>query len=287
MQYGICNKPVVPLYETAELCLDRPDNGSGIADELLYGWTCRIVEEIDRGRILKVITEYDYEGYVRRADMIVFSRNHNYTEYRPVKYVNRNTVDILSMPKVQGKVLTTVFRGSYLKVSDDFQNNEGWQQVILNNAIAGYVQEVMLSERKKSPLTGQEGYYRDVELRADIIESARAYLGTQYRWGGKTPAGIDCSGLSFMSYFENGISIYRDAKIKEGYPVKKIPNHMMDKGDLLFFPGHVAIYMGDGKYIHATAHKDSYGVVINSLYPWDRDFREDLYEKLYAVGSVF
>ena len=46
-------------------------------------------------------------------------------------------------------------------------------------------------------------------FRESIVQTAYSYLGTQYRWGGKTACGIDCSGLAFMSYFRNGILIWR------------------------------------------------------------------------------
>lgn len=289
MRFGICNKPIVPLYETPEFCEGRLEAVGGVADELLYGWIGQIDDETKN--CLLVTTEYGYSGYVRREDMVAASGHPNITQAVRCRYVNRNFADILSMPKVQGKVLLTLYRGSYVQVTDAVPE-DGWVEVILNNGNVGYMQEILLrgNETAEKPEWAglvKEKFIMNLELRKSIIKSATAYLGVQYRWGGKTPLGIDCSGLAFMSYFENGIFIFRDSQIKADYPVQKIPNHMMDKGDLLYFPGHVAIYMGEGKYIHATAHRNSFGVVISSLYPWDKNFREDLYEKLYAVGSVF
>jgi cell wall-associated NlpC family hydrolase len=112
-------------------------------------------------------------------------------------------------------------------------------------------------------------------------------MGTQYRWGGKSTLGIDCSGLCQMAYMLNGIIIYRDAKIMEGFPIHEIPFEEVKPCDLLFFPGHVAMYMGNGKYVHSTGKNGSDGVVINSFNPKDSDFREDLYQSLKAVGSIF
>ncbi len=307
MRVGICNKPIVPLYETAQFAEGWPEAVAGIADELLYGWSCQIHDETEkypqeaeensaynrqrlqeeRKRCLEVTTEYGYTGYVRQEDLIIYNKEPCMPENILIRYICRNCVDILSMPRVQGKVLMTLYRGSYIRISDSFCGEDGWREVILNNGSIGYIQDVLFKEITPARKPERDLFSQDIEFRRSIVNSAMAYLGVQYRWGGKTPLGIDCSGLAFMSYFENGISIYRDSQIMEGFPVQKIPNHMMDKGDLLYFPGHVAVYLGDGKYIHATAHKDSYGVVINSLYPWDRDFREELYEKFYAVGSVF
>lgn len=72
---------------------------------------------------------------------------------------------------------------------------------------------------------------------AAVTATARSYLGVHYRWGGKTPMGIDCSGLTSMSYLLSGVVIYRDAEIREGFPVHPIPRSSMRPGDLLYFPG--------------------------------------------------
>lgn len=124
-------------------------------------------------------------------------------------------------------------------------------------------------------------------LRARIVQTAQSYLGTQYRWGGHSGEGIDCSGLALMSYMMSGILIWRDAEIRDGYPVHRINPMQKKPGDLLYFPGHVAIYLGDGRYIHSTGYEEDFGVVYGSLVPGQPDFRADLAEKCYAVGSIF
>ena len=100
--------------------------------------------------------------------------------------------------------------------------------------------------------------------------------------------GIDCSGLAFMSYLLCGILIYRDARIMPGFPVREIPmGNPAEKGDLLFFPGHVAVSLGEGRFVHATAYPGCGCVTVNSLNEKDPDYRRDLREKLIAVGSIF
>ena len=127
----------------------------------------------------------------------------------------------------------------------------------------------------------------ETALRQRIVAMAQLYMDAHYLWGGKTPLGIDCSGLAFMAYRLAGVTIWRDASIRDGYPVHAIGRDRLGPGDLLFFPGHVALYMGEGRYIHSTAKNGSDGVVVNSLDPGHADFRPDLAEKITAIGSLF
>lgn len=87
---------------------------------------------------------------------------------------------------------------------------------------------------------------------ADLISTARAFLGTPYLWGGTTGAGIDCSGLVQQVYRLNGVGLDRDADQQAtlGRPVDApVP------GDLLFFGApavtHVALSLGGDAFIHA------------------------------------
>ena len=74
-------------------------------------------------------------------------------------------------------------------------------------------------------------------------------------------------------------------------PVREIPMgnpaETARVGDLFFFPGHVAVSLGDGRFVHATAYPGCGCVTVNSLNEKDPDFRKDLREKLIAVGSIF
>ena len=123
-------------------------------------------------------------------------------------------------------------------------------------------------------------------FRAAVCEQAKKYMGTEYRWGGKSGRGIDCSGLVSSAYMQCGVLIYRDAKIIEGWPMHEVAFENKKPGDALFFPGHVALYLGEGRYIHSTGAAASGGVVINSLSERPA-VSEDLVKCLYAVGSIF
>ena len=93
--------------------------------------------------------------------------------------------------------------------------------------------------------------------------------------------------MTSMSYMLCGIMICRDASICEGFPVKEIPFENKKPGDLFYWPGHIAMYMGDDMFIHSTGKNGSDGVVINSLNPAHELYREDLAKSIKAVGSIF
>ncbi|MBR2328429.1 MAG: C40 family peptidase, partial [Clostridia bacterium] len=67
--------------------------------------------------------------------------------------------------------------------------------------------------------------------------------------------------------------------------VRSISCACAEMGDLLYFPGHMAMYLGDGRYIHATAREGR--VCINSLEQDSPLYREDLADSFIYAGSVF
>jgi cell wall-associated NlpC family hydrolase len=90
----------------------------------------------------------------------------------------------------------------------------------------------------------------------DPVEVARRFLGAPYLWGGKTSAGLDCSGLVQLALQSAGHECPRDSDMQQkiGQQVSFSGDEKaLSRGDLIFWNGHVGFYAGDGKFLHANA----------------------------------
>ena len=281
-------------------------NRTGIEDEIFAGWAIRILQENPAKDFVKVETHYGYTGYVDQRDFRRVTRKELEQRQDKERFLRIQTgeADLLDQPKVQGLPLELLLKNSIVELLER-EVAEGWSKVRSASGREGYIHTQNLKRRMDHDgylLTEEKNtdYFQNWEkpvyhdgladeevIRERLEDSAREFLGTQYRWGGKSYQGIDCSGLVFMSYLDQGILIYRDADIKEAYPVKRILVEQLKKGDLLFFPGHVAMYLGEGKYIHATGYYQTPYVTINSLKKSDPDYRPDLAENITECGSIF
>lgn len=270
MTKALVKEAIAPLY-----C--DPVRGSELDDEALYGMTLEILEK-GADDFYRVRTPYRYESWCPGEYLCFDEAEVLRCETGKYMLVSSPTRDVLSQAKVQGGNLKTLTRGALIEVLDD---ESDWVKVRLIGGQEGFVRRAHLTRYIPAWTAGEESF------RAAVTAWAKRFLGTQYRWGGRTPLGIDCSGLCSECYRLCGVAIYRNAAIREGFPLRSIPRASIKPGDLLFFKGHVAMYLGAGKYIHSTGRAGSDGVVINSLSPADADYREDLDTGLLDCGTIF
>ena len=268
---AIVNKQICSLHS-------RPTRESTLSDEVLYGMVVDIMEEPVTGWY-RVRTHYNYEGMVSAEDLLLDGAE-DWERQPKLTVFHKNQCDILSEPKVQGYPMQALTRGAV--VIPEGTPADGWQKVHLADGRTGFVPAAIMAPLPTEPVSRDEA-----TLRKALVDTAMLYQGTHYRWGGKSPLGIDCSGLCSMAYMLCGILIYRDAKITKDFPLHEIPMERIGPGDLIFFPGHVAMYIGNNRYCHSTAKTGSNGFTVNSLNPKDADYREDLHNTITQVGSYF
>ena len=112
-------------------------------------------------------------------------------------------------------------------------------------------------------VTPSGGYLPAVHLapvdvnEADFVAVAERFLGAPYLWGGKTMLGLDCSGLLQIALAACGIACPRDSDMQEaalGSPVAAAADRSaLQRGDLVFWHGHVAIVRDRENFLHANA----------------------------------
>ena len=291
-----------------QVCQVRTEPGGVTADGITLPET-----------MAEVVTFYGYHGYVFASELYCCGKKELRGYLSAELVLAGRATDVLTLPKVQGVRLAELERGAVLRrlPGPEAEAHTGWAKVGLVDGRSGYVRDVALEPVRFSMtavFTQEAGRTFDEALakaegckpeelvpraidrwfggseeafRNALAEQAKKYLGTEYRWGGKSGRGIDCSGLVSSAYMQCGVLIYRDAKLVEGWPMHKIPLEQAKRGDALYFPGHIALYLGEGRYIHSTGAARSGGVVLNSLDPADPLYRGDLVKSLYAVGSLF
>lgn len=95
--------------------------------------------------------------------------------------------------------------------------------------------------------------------REELVDYAQSFLGTRYVWGGASPSGFDCSGFTMYVYAHFGYRLSHGAS-EQLYAFPRVTTQERQAGDLVFFSygggqiSHVGIYLGGGRFIHATSN---------------------------------
>lgn len=270
--FGLINVPIARLSK-------EQSQTSELYDEVLYGTFIEIKDEFKD--YYRIKTFYNYQGLVKKTDIKTINKDFDFFNTFNGIIVS-HYIDVLAEPKYQSYPLISLPRGSYVKIIDK-ECKEGWQAVELVDGNIGYIRSFTFKLRKKYNLIS------DKELiRKNIVNNALSYMNAQYRWGGKTILGIDCSGLCSISYLLEEIVIYRDAKLNKDiintYKMREITRDELKPGDLLYSPGHIMMYIGKNEFIHSSGSLS--GVRINSLNPDDDNYEAKYEQKLTGFTSI-
>lgn len=214
--------------------------------EMLEGWAHIQSGEVDG----YVSTDYLLTGpdaKLKAAELV-----------RTVAVANVDGLNVRDEADTAGAIMTQVLKGEEL----DFVENLGdWIQVSLDGDVAYVAAEyVDVQEKLGTAITMTELLYGQgvSDVRVDLVEYAKQFLGNPYVWGGTSlTKGADCSGFVQSVFKKYGVKLSRTSgeQAKNG---TKIKASELLPGDLVFYANssgtinHVAIYIGGGQVIHAS-----------------------------------
>ena len=127
---------------------------------------------------------------------------------------------------------------------------------------------MLLSRNSLVRVTGHEGRFAQINGEDYVIDShlaplgdnardaaavAVGYLEAPYIWGGRSSAGLDCSGLVQQALIACGRACPRDSD-QQRDAFTPVPQDAVKRGDLAFWPGHVVMFLDEATIIHANAH---------------------------------
>ena len=205
---------------------ENPSNNSKISSQIIYGEKFRVLGKVKN--FLKIRTSYDrYQGFIKN---------------------NKFEKKINATHKV--KVLKT--------------------KIFKSNKFLPFSSEIEILKKKKNYVMFKKNKWiktKDInpinQKDNNILKILRIFLNCNYKWGGKTYKGIDCSALIQLFYKFNNKFFPRDTvdqvKFKKGVKIKKFK-----LGDIIYWKGHVAICINSNKLIHAYGPKKK--VLVMDIY---------------------
>ncbi|WP_321289737.1 C40 family peptidase [uncultured Sunxiuqinia sp.] len=228
MNYGISGLSIIPLRK-------EPSEKSEMTSQILFGEHFEVHEQFMGW--CRVTTEYDnYEGWVDQK-MITEISDRSYQKIQNSPFAV--CTDIFNIVPVDDEQNMMIVAGSSLPC---------WRP---------YKKEFSIN-REVYQMKGKFMYHQPEDVRKFIIQQALMYFNVPYLWGGRSPFGVDCSGLIQVIYKQAGIKISRDAsqQVLQGTAFSFVEEAM--PGDLAFFDDeegniiHVGFIWEKNKIIHAS-----------------------------------
>ncbi len=186
--------------------------------------------------------------------------------YANIPYVNVTTVEEVtttqsigfdtvykktsSLKKGVTKVKTKGVKGQKELVNQVTKvNGETTNSELISSKVVKKAQDKVVLQGTAS-VTAKAGVTYSFADGSDVVEYAKKFVGNPYRYGGTSLTnGADCSGFVYSVYKHFGVNLPRVGQSSVG---KVVSYKNVKKGDILIYSGHVAIYAGNGKAIHAV-----------------------------------
>ena len=215
----------------------RPEGMAGLVNEALYGERLRVFE-IAQGWAWMQLERDGYVGYVP-ADTLALDI------VEPAHRIQAIGTFVYPAADIKAPPMMHLSLGAEVLVT-------GGDETFLRLSSGGFVVARHVAPRTRTAL--------------DFVEVAERFIGVPYLWGGRTRIGLDCSGLVQLALEAAGHASPRDSDMQQaalGKPVA-IPADLvsesadnldsLERGDLVFWPGHVGIMVDGVLLLHANAH---------------------------------
>jgi cell wall-associated NlpC family hydrolase len=231
-----------------------PDPEVDVVSQATLGQTVQVIET--RDAFARVRTPDRYEGWAPRTALLprdpAAPRYATAGRVVEVTSLMANVYRETDVTSARPRLLAPL--STRLELLGDGDGGR-WLPVRLPDGATGHVQQGDVKEVDPSaPRRRGSG--------ADVVATARRFLGVPYLWGGMTAHGIDCSGLASRVYHAHGLRLPRDANLQfESPDLRPVERHDLQPGDLVFFGPdawyitHVGLYQGEGTFISATTYQ--------------------------------
>ncbi len=224
--FGFCNLSCVPLRAAAS-------HRSEMVSQLLFGDTFEIMGTEDSWLAVQCSHD-DYQGFIdERQCLLISDKEYHHLQKAHDKY----STNAASYVTDQAGNRTGIFPCANMR---GFRGGK----LTLGTTIFSFDEPI---QKPAHPASGD-----------NLIATAQVYLNAPYLWGGRSMAGIDCSGLTQNVFKQNGIALHRDASMQatQGETIHLIWE--AQPGDLAFFDNaegqitHVGMIASEGTIIHAS-----------------------------------
>lgn len=262
---------VLVTVGVAEIHRD-PAHASEITTQALLGERLRVLATRDGGRWLHVRLPDGYRGWLR--SWLAAPDRAGWPGARVVE-IDEPLTWLRAAPRAGAEPLADLVVGARLAAG--VRAPAGWVGAALPDGRTGFVPARHVLGGRARPKSAA----RRPKRVADVLATARRFLGVPYVWGGKSPKGFDCSGLTQLVHELHGLAIPRDAKDQARWFAaqgKVVADPLVvPPGGLLFFgasprrAGHVGFSLGKGEFLHAQGR-----VKIQSMDASKSNYNNDL-----------
>jgi uncharacterized protein YgiM (DUF1202 family) len=235
---AVVNRPVANLFS-------NPIYEADVVTQAIYGWNVQVVEE--QPHWLKVRTPDDYTGWIEAGAVVKRDVYAVSGAVATVRSLFSNVYQETSITRHQ-PLLTLPFEARLEVIAQPDAEERRWVQVRLPDKRVAWIQRGDVSLEPVN-LTKEQ-----------MLEFSKRFAGLPYLWGGTSTFGYDCSGFTQMLLRQTGVTMPRDAQPQADWDgVAPVTKDELQPGDLLYFGSsdekitHTGMYIGDGRFIHATA----------------------------------